>query len=87
MRGANLESRVTGGMNSLFAQSSSRGALPTLCAATYPGLVGASYIGPDGLMEMRGFPKLTRGTSLTYDQSLAANLWSVSEELTGITWA
>jgi len=36
---------------------------------------------------MRGFPKLTRGTSLSYDQSLAANLWSVSEELTGITWA
>jgi hypothetical protein len=87
MRGANLESRVTGGMNSLFAQSASRGALPTLCAATYPDLVGASYIGPDGLMEMRGFPKLTRGTSLAYDQSLAANLWSVSEELTGITWA
>ena len=87
IRGATLESRVTGGMNSLFAQSSSRGALPTLCAATYPGLVGASYIGPDGLMEMRGFPKLTRGTSLSYDQSLAANLWSVSEELTGITWA
>ena len=87
MRGASLEARVTGGMNSLFAQSSSRGALPTLCAATYPDLVGASYIGPDGLMEMRGFPKLTRGTSLAYDQLLAANLWSVSEELTGITWA
>ena len=87
MRGANLESRITGGMNSLFAQSASRGALPTLCAATYPDLVGASYIGPDGLMEMRGFPKLTRGTSLAYDQSLAANLWSVSEELTGISWA
>ena len=87
MRGATLESRVTGGMNSLFAQSSSRGALPTLCAATFPDLVGASYIGPDGLMEMRGFPKLTRGTSLAYDQLLAGNLWSVSEELTGTTWA
>jgi NAD(P)-dependent dehydrogenase (short-subunit alcohol dehydrogenase family) len=87
MRGANLESRITGGMNSLFAQSAARGALPTLCAATYPDLVGASYIGPDGLMEMRGFPKLTRAASLAYDQLLAANLWSVSEELTGISWA
>jgi len=87
MRGATLESRITGGMNSLFAQSAARGALPTLCAATYPDLVGASYIGPDGLMEMRGFPKLTRAASLAYDQLLAANLWSVSEELTGISWA
>jgi NAD(P)-dependent dehydrogenase (short-subunit alcohol dehydrogenase family) len=86
MRGATAEARVTSAMNAVIAQSASRGALPTLCAATYSPLVGASYIGPDGFMEMRGFPKLTRAAGIAYDQELAANLWAVSEELTGITW-
>jgi len=86
MRGANAEARITAAVNVVVAQSASRGALPTLCAATYSPLVGASYIGPDGLFEMRGFPKLTRAAGIAYDQELAANLWAVSEELTGITW-
>lgn len=86
MRGKVLEERVTALMNSVIAQSASRGALPTLCAATFPNLYGATYIGPDGLMEMRGFPKATRARSLAYDQSLARNLWSVSEEITGVRW-
>lgn len=86
MRGANLEEKVTSGMNSLFAQSSARGALPTLCGATLPGIASSSYIGPDGLFEMRGYPKITRGISISYDQNLASNLWSVSEELTGVQW-
>lgn len=86
MRGKIVEERVTSLMNAVIAQSASRGALPTLCAATFPNLYGATYIGPDGLMEMRGFPKATRARSIAYDQSLARNLWSVSEELTGVRW-
>jgi NAD(P)-dependent dehydrogenase (short-subunit alcohol dehydrogenase family) len=86
MRGASAEARVTAAANALIAQSASRGALPTLCAATHSPLVGASYVGPDGFMEMRGFPKLTRAAGIAYDQELAANLWAVSEELTGVTW-
>jgi NAD(P)-dependent dehydrogenase (short-subunit alcohol dehydrogenase family) len=87
MREANAEARVTSAMNDLFAQSAYRGCLPVLAAATYSPLLGGSYIGPDGFMEMRGYPKLTRGSSLSYDQELASNLWSISEELTGISWA
>lgn len=86
MRGKVLEERATAFMNSIVAQSASRGALPTLCAATFPNLYGASYIGPDGLLEMRGYPKATRARAIAYDQSLASNLWSVSEELTGVHW-
>jgi NAD(P)-dependent dehydrogenase (short-subunit alcohol dehydrogenase family) len=84
--GATVQDRAGALANSLFAQSAERGALPTLCAATYPGLYGASYIGPDGFLEMRGFPKLTRAAAIAYDQRLATDLWSVSEELTGVTW-
>ncbi len=84
--GATVQDRAGALANAIFAQSAGRGALPTLCAATYPGLYGASYIGPDGFMEMRGYPKLTRAAAIAYDQHLAAQLWSVSEELTGVTW-
>jgi NAD(P)-dependent dehydrogenase (short-subunit alcohol dehydrogenase family) len=84
--GESVQDRAGALANALFAQSAGRGALPTLCAATFPGLYGASYIGPDGFMEMRGNPKLTRAAAIAYDQQLAAQLWSVSEELTGVTW-
>ena len=86
MRGNLREERATAFMNSVIAQSPSKGALPTLCAATFPNLYGATYIGPDGLLEMRGFPKATRARAIAYDQRLARNLWNVSEELTGVHW-
>lgn len=85
-RGNLWEERGAAFMNSVIAQSASRGALPTLCAATFPNLYGGSYIGPDGLMEMRGFPRAVRARSIAYDQDLARNLWDVSEELTGVVW-
>ena len=86
MAGKKLQSQASAFFNSIFAQSALRGALPMLCAATFPNLVGSSYLGPDGPGEMRGTPKLTRARALAYDQTLAANLWAVSEELTGVTW-
>lgn len=86
IRGRVIEERATSLMNSVVAQSASRGALPMLCAATFPNLYGASYIGPDGIFEMRGYPKAVRARSIAYDQTLASNLWQVSEELTGVVW-
>lgn len=86
MSGSLIKARAIGLGNVLLAQSANRGALPLLCAATFPGLIGASYIGPDGFMEMRGNPKLTRAKNLAYDQTLATNLWNISEQLTGVTW-
>ena len=87
MRGNKIEGQVINGLNNILAQSAARGALPTLCAAVFPELMGGSFIGPNGLMEMRGFPKLTRARALAYDQTLARNLWQVREELTGVKWA
>jgi hypothetical protein len=72
--------------SALLAQTPLEGAYPTLCAATYPNILGASYLGPNGVGEMRGTPKFTHGKALAYDQNLAARLWEVSEELTGVTW-
>jgi NAD(P)-dependent dehydrogenase (short-subunit alcohol dehydrogenase family) len=72
--------------NRLFAQSAEMGGLPTLYAATYPGLEGGSYVGPDGFMEQRGHPRLVGTTSAARDEEVAARLWEVSEELTGVTF-
>ena len=70
----------------LVAQSAEAGALPTLYAATYPGLEGGSFVGPDGIGEMRGSPRLVKPTSAARDPQAAERLWSVSEELTGVTF-
>lgn len=87
MAQSGISSRLSAGATALISQSAARGALPTLCAATFPGLYGASYIGPDGFLEMRGFPKLTRAAAIAYNPTIGANLWQVSEELTGVRWA
>ncbi len=87
MRGAKIEEQITMKINKIFAQPSSQGALPTLAACVYPDLIGASFIGPNGFMQMRGTPKLTRAKALAYDQTLAKNLWQVSQELTKVNWS
>ncbi|MDO0934319.1 oxidoreductase [Streptomyces sp. DG2A-72] len=71
--------------NRFFAQDDRAGALPTLYAATQE-LPGASYVGPDGLGEMRGTPTLVGRTQAASDPAEARRLWTVSEELTGVTW-
>ena len=87
MRGAAMEEKITMAINKVLAQPASQGALPTLAACVFPDLIGASFIGPNGFLEMRGTPKLTRAKALAYDKSLAKNLWQVSEELTKVSWA
>ena len=71
--------------NRLVAQSEDMGALPTLYAATYPGLEGGTYVGPDGFMEQRGHPEVVRPSDAARDEEVARRLWEVSEELTGLT--
>jgi hypothetical protein len=70
----------------LIAQSAEMGALPTLRAATDPGVQGGQYYGPDGIGEQRGHPKLVQSSARSHDEDVQRRLWSVSEELTGITF-
>jgi NAD(P)-dependent dehydrogenase (short-subunit alcohol dehydrogenase family) len=73
--------------NRLVAQSGDMGALPTLYAATVPGLAGGSFVGPDGFLEQRGYPHLVTGKKSAYDEDVARRLWEVSEELTGVRYS
>ncbi|MCX5362505.1 oxidoreductase [Streptomyces sp. NBC_00124] len=68
--------------NRFLAQDDKAGALPTLYAATQD-LPGASYVGPDGLGEMRGAPTLVGRSPAASDPATARRLWTASEELTG----
>jgi NAD(P)-dependent dehydrogenase (short-subunit alcohol dehydrogenase family) len=68
--------------NRFLAQDDRAGALPTLYAATQD-LPGASYVGPDGLGEMRGAPTLVGRSAAASDPAVARRLWTASEELTG----
>lgn len=67
-------------------QEAAMGALPTLRAATDPGALGGQYYGPDGLGQQKGHPKLVTSNERSYDIELQRRLWTVSEELTGVTF-
>jgi NAD(P)-dependent dehydrogenase (short-subunit alcohol dehydrogenase family) len=66
--------------------TSELGALPTLRAATDPEVRGGQYYGPDGFRELRGYPKLVTSSAQSHDTAVQERLWSVSEELTGVTY-
>jgi NAD(P)-dependent dehydrogenase (short-subunit alcohol dehydrogenase family) len=70
--------------NRLVAQSAEMGALPELYAATRPNLDGGLFIGPDGFEEQRGYPKVVSPVRAGQDEAVAARLWTLSEELTGV---
>jgi NAD(P)-dependent dehydrogenase (short-subunit alcohol dehydrogenase family) len=73
--------------NKLIAQSAAMGALPALYAATFPELPGGSYVGPDGIGEMRGHPRVVGAAKRAYDEDVWRRLWEASEELTGVTYS
>jgi NAD(P)-dependent dehydrogenase (short-subunit alcohol dehydrogenase family) len=80
-----IQDQLMGIANRLIAQSAAMGALPTLYAATVD-LPGAAYVGPDGLFEQRGHPKLVDMSGAAKDADTARRLWEVSEELTGVRY-
>ncbi len=73
--------------NALVAQSAQSGARPQLYAATMPDVHSGDYYGPDGLFESRGAPKRVGRTNAAQDEATAAQLWDLSEELTGVTYS
>lgn len=69
-----------------LVQNAEMGALPTLRAATDPGVRGGDYYGPDGIFGTQGHPKLVKSSPRSHDSSVQQGLWTVSEELTGVTF-
>jgi NAD(P)-dependent dehydrogenase (short-subunit alcohol dehydrogenase family) len=72
--------------SALLLQSPAMGALSTLRAATDPQVRGGQYFGPSGFLEARGHPKLVQSSAQSHDDDVQRRLWTVSEELTGVTY-
>jgi NAD(P)-dependent dehydrogenase (short-subunit alcohol dehydrogenase family) len=70
----------------LIAQSSAAGALPTLMAATMPGVADDQYFGPQGWNEFKGPPGPAKIKPQALDPKVAAELWAASEKLTGVAF-
>ena len=67
------------------SQSAAVGAWPTLMAATAD-LPGATYVGPSGLAELAGAPRVVSSTALSHDEDAQRKLWEISEETTGVRY-
>src|SRR6202035_1642696 len=80
-----LLARMTSVIEPLF-QGADMGALPTLRAATDPGVLGGQYYGPDGFGEQRGYPKIVASSAKSHDVDVQRRLWAVSEQLTGVVY-
>ncbi|GAA0458338.1 oxidoreductase [Streptomyces olivaceiscleroticus] len=84
MEGRTRPERAVALANRLFAQPAEAGALPTLCAATAPGMRPDAFIGPQG--GMRGAPAPSFRAPRTRNDTTSELLWTASEELTGVTY-
>jgi NAD(P)-dependent dehydrogenase (short-subunit alcohol dehydrogenase family) len=87
MQGSAFAQRVMEIGNRLMAQSAAMGALPSLYAATATGVRGGEYIGPDGFMQMTGWPRVVESNAASHDREAAAELWARSVELTEVDFA
>ncbi|HEY5328933.1 MAG TPA: oxidoreductase [Acidobacteriaceae bacterium] len=73
-------------LSPFITQDDAAGALPTLYAATAPEAQGGAYIGPDGFQGFKGSPTIEKPRPRALDEAVAKRLWTVSEELTGVTY-
>jgi len=86
MRNLPVAIRGVGALLTPLFQGPDMGALPTLRAATDPGVLGGQYFGPDGFAEQRGYPKIVASTTASHDFAAQRRLWAVSEELTKVEY-
>lgn len=90
VRGVPLVGPVVGAafglLNKAVAQSDREGALPLLMAGTWAQAEGGDYFGPQGRFGARGAPGWTGTSDAARDEAAQRRLWTVSEELTGVTY-
>jgi len=67
-----------------FMHELEEGAMPALRAALDPMAKGGQIYGPDGWMEFKGRAVEVRPHSKGRDMDLAARVWALSEEMTGL---
>jgi hypothetical protein len=68
----------------IIGMRADKGALSTLYAATEPTATGGMYVGPDGLMEVWGYPAPARIDPAALDTGVREQLWRFAEDATGV---
>lgn len=84
-QGRGYAARVMALGDRVVAQSAEAGALPTLYAATEPGVGGDSFTGPR-VLGWRGAPGPAWRAPWTRSDAAAERLWVASEQLTGVAY-
>ncbi|MEU9010754.1 oxidoreductase [Streptomyces sp. NPDC048479] len=85
MEGRKVRERIMEFGNRIAAQPAESGALPTLYAATAPGVRPDSFTGPR-IQGWRGAPAPSRRAKWTRNDVAGERLWAASEQLTGVTY-
>lgn len=67
-------------------QTAAQGAIPTLYAATASEAKGGAYYGPTGPNETSGPLGLATLPAAASDKEIAARLWTITEQLTGVSF-
>jgi NAD(P)-dependent dehydrogenase (short-subunit alcohol dehydrogenase family) len=78
-------SRIADAAYPIISQRPAQGAWPSLMAATAD-LPGGTYVGPSGIGELQGAPRVVRSSRLSHDATAQRQLWELSEQTTGITY-
>jgi protochlorophyllide reductase len=85
--GGTTRARATGTFGVHFGQAAATGALPTLYAATAPGVESGQFIGPSHAFHLMGPPTVVHPGRRARDVGDATRLWEISEELTGVHYS
>ena len=78
---------IAAALRPFASHDAAHGALPTLYAATSNEAKAGRYYGPDGFLQAKGFPTEVTIPSRALDESVASELWLLSEKLTGVSYS
>ncbi|MFG2651340.1 SDR family NAD(P)-dependent oxidoreductase [Streptomyces sp. NPDC048436] len=77
-----LSGRMMFGSLRFLLNDAEHGALPSLFAATQD-IPGNSYVGPNGLGSVKGYPKIRKPATAGLETRTATELWARTAQLTG----
>jgi NAD(P)-dependent dehydrogenase (short-subunit alcohol dehydrogenase family) len=81
-----LLGRILASAGLLVTQPVERGAEPQVHAATAPAVRGGQFFGPSGFLELRGRVAEVRPSTEATDPAVGERLWSLAEDLTGVSY-
>lgn len=70
----------------LLSQSAAAGAISQVYASVGDDADSGDFVGPDHLFGLRGLPTKTDSSNESHDLEVAKRLWTVAEELTGVSF-